>query len=235
MAFHVKILDLSAASARVTVVARRTCQFPETAEAALALRAAQACQPIFEDAGLKIDECVACGWQGCVFTLNKNRVAKVTPNESEAQFAAYLMQRRNLPKSLPKIYGVWSLPADCEYAYVIVREDIPDMPKLGNRTAFNTVMKYMIGDAHDMVENEDTDLYAFEELIYNERDRLAEVDLPVFDQLVDLYRWMIPKGIWIGDVHADNIGMRRDGSVAVRDFGFNVIPDSNNLDLKQLG
>lgn len=173
--------------------------------------------------------CLGCGFYGCVYPAGYGRVAKITGDWQEYETAKWVKKQRH--PMLPKIYALHKLPKEClkktneyesdstqavwEQGYAIIREDLRDV------------------EVNDH-EGLDATLIALNDSIRAENKTLRQDDLTLFEENLSMQSaddqalaleikgftdWAWKKGIRALDVTAENIGQRKDGSIAVRDFG----------------
>jgi hypothetical protein len=194
----------------------------------LAKRAAEACLEVLDAAGLEIDTCIACGTEGCVYSLNNGDIAKVSGEDGEAKLVSYLMTQEQ-QASLPEYRGVWQLPGGCvpygETAYLIVREDLEDVHQVLEDPASTAdaaweaavaIQKYI-----QMNKRFDSGL---KKHVTAFRKIVPEADKWAFDQLVEVLWWLADRGVAVPDLAYENLGYRAaDRAIVLRDLGYSHV------------
>ena len=94
--------------------------------------------------GIVLGKLLGYGSEGYVYQISKQRVAKLTDNYVEAQFARRLMRHKKLPSFFPKVYRVIELSNPYGYDWVIVREPIDDVSDPGQYTEMTGLGKWCI-------------------------------------------------------------------------------------------
>lgn len=75
--------------------------------------------------GIVLGRALGCGAGGCVFDIGNGLVAKITRRSSDAFASLWAARTKPEIDALPQIHDVYEVGD----VYVIVREDLPDIPK----------------------------------------------------------------------------------------------------------
>lgn len=221
------------------------CHPPKNATSAQVPKMVKVCADVLAQIG--VTYCHGCGAYGCAYDAGHGLVAKILDTTAESNVdevnAAALLTRMQrglgVSRHLPRFSNIYELPARCLEphkrfghedfsAFVIVREDIVDLvasvddlnvlddlfDKIENAFAYSGDGDREVQDAlnlaiqlleHKKSEGE------IEDIAYVER---------CFDAAVALQKWGRRNGIWFGDTHTGNWGMRpADGTIVLRDLG----------------
>lgn len=163
---------------------------------------------------LGVTKLLGCGHEGCVYATSRDTVLKVTNGRlgnAEAVAARALMAMRDRHPIVPAIDGVGSFDTlldEGRQAYWIEREGLNDLQLSDEGEAMYTddVGRVLGGASSQLV----TKFPSFVPM----RDR------KLLSQQMRGYLWLRSKGVELQDHNnSENWGVRRDGSVALRDFG----------------
>lgn len=201
---------------------------PQHQDAAKAKAVAENCLEVLDEAGLAVEDCIACGTEGCVYSLVDGNVAKVSSLAQEANLAAYLLSLGNPQPSLPQYYGVWQLPVKCAgstLAYIMVREDLVDITEvLEDPRNFGEYTWELSSIGASALKANKTLLLWYAKQIAAVRKLVPKADRWAFSQMVELFGWLTDHGIDLPDVDASNLGYRaQDHRIVVRDLGYSRV------------
>lgn len=164
---------------------------------------------------------LGAGEQGCVHEVeDSEQVVKLTPitptSDNEAQLCHWLATNGSPTKHLPAVLGVWAWKSDQpgESIYLIHRENLIDVALedpwifklavvgLENRFYHPAVTARMRDDTVKSVLRD-----------------CSEEDHWVVRQLVKCLEETVKTPVRLHDLHGDNLGLRVDGTIVVRDLG----------------
>lgn len=204
---------------------------------------------VFKRARLKIGKCLGCGLEGCVYASTRGRVVKVTRSRAETLLALWLAKRapRDYVKHLPRIYRVARVTNACiptepatDFAnearetaqFIIVREDIPgDLYGEDVDDEDAESMAYDFNDAASSMQYVADGVFQKLGLSpANSRKRLAKWRAGIRPygflgdaaRLVKIFEWGIRNGVRLADAHSNNVGLRANGDLVLRDMGFAI-------------
>lgn len=157
---------------------------------------------------------LGCGGEGCVFRTNRGTVARlhsdlaVESPLNDALVAQMFIDWRGRHPAIPVVFNVGRLDDPFGYLTIFIeREELDDVPEVP-------------GFFVDSDELKPTPLSKWiDGRIGDAEVREAARGNPIAEQVVDAFAWFKAQGVDPGDVDvARNWGMRKDGTVAVRDW-----------------
>ncbi len=175
--------------------------------------------------GVPIDRFFGCGAYGCVWRLDDGDVVKVTADELEARYWQWLgEERKKHPEDLTGVPAVrrvsWLQTTDGILLGLVVREEIGEARATAWRWSGGMLT---LEEALDDYSRAAADFYEdvdFDAVMYRLRRASDHVgEHPAGAALGRSLWWLAKHGHPPVDLHRDNIGMRKDGVLVLRDPG----------------
>lgn len=192
--------------------------------------------------GVEIVEELGCSTQGCAYLTSDGRAAKITTDWDEIRLGQWLYiaqkEGKNHP-SLPKIYLVRMLEPGL---FLIVREELSDVEfehpywfddeiAEGAYHLFSGLIAEVergtsYGDAFEGYALAISMLFSsiIDKANNAEYEDVWADDIDKAEEIWKSVRWLLDHNILICDIISDNWGVRKDGTIVIRDLGCNNAP-----------
>lgn len=173
---------------------------------------------------IQLQKYLGCGAHGYVFLTDGGDALKIQTNGEKAEFRAakFIAQcaeqdgPETIPETLPIIHCAYEFPEiNCT---AILREDLDDS---SSHPLWEDLIRY--NQWHSYLSNGyRTTAYARLETLESKflGNQVVIDQVNEFRKLVD---WLENKKFWFYDLHNQNWGMRKDGSLVIRDMSCNSL------------
>lgn len=178
---------------------------------------------------------LGCGNYGCAYELDARNILKITVQESEAKIAEQVLNTTLHEPFWPKIQKIqkFLISKDWQQAarkkttsWFIWRESLDDLPcddVVWMEDSLNTLdmeIDRLLSSKDLLSIEEDPDVIIDLALSIIEADAGTPEDELKFEQIAEILDVCIRKHhLWLADLSYENLGIRSDGTIVVRDLG----------------
>lgn len=186
---------------------------------------------LLAEKGFCIGKPLGKGHHGRVYKITDELVLKLTIRETEAQIYSWLLQNPMDVPALPQIFAVWSGSNTMgKPFFLIVRENLNDF-------RFNDAAKFHFATAG--LENRfyaNAGEHYWRYGLNQAKQKIDPRDTENLEEMAGTYEVLATTPIRVYDCHEENLGLRQDGTLVIRDMSsgrlISDIPDIPGLSIE---